>query len=278
MAWEDGCRPTDRPLMNTAIDRHIRKSDPLPYYAQLAAILRDQIRTGDLSPGDLLPSEGELGTMYDISRTAVRQALDELVAESLVHKEKGRGSFVSAPKVNEFVLQDLRGFFQEMTRRGADVETEVLGAGVAPVQPDAVADLGLDSGANVIWMERLRRVNGLEVVLTRTHLPLPRFDGLLDHDLMRESLYDILATDYGVIAGQGRRRFEAVAATAEQAAHLGVEAGAPLLKLTAVNHDQNQQPFEYFTAHYRSDRAAFDVVVDQSGGPSTAVMDLKDPV
>lgn len=266
---------TRRPVPQS--DRQVRKSDPMPYYAQLASILRDQIRSGELQPGDLLPSEGELGAMYDISRTAVRQALDELVAESLVHKEKGRGSFVSAPKVNEFVLQDLRGFFQEMTRRGADVETEVLGAGIAPVQPDAVADLDLDSSAEVVWMERLRRVNGREVVLTRTHLPLPRFDGLLDHDLMSRSLYDILAKEFGVVAGTGRRRFEAVAATAEQAAHLAVDEGAPLLKLTAVNHDQHQRPFEYFTAFYRSDRAAFDVVVDEGGGSSSAVMDLKDP-
>lgn len=262
--------------MTAKTDLRIRKADPMPYYAQLASILRAQIRSGELRPGDLLPSEGELGELYGISRTAVRQALDELVDESLVHKEKGRGTFVSSPKVNEFVLQDLRGFFEEMTRRGATVETEVLGAGVETVPPFAVADLGLDSNSEVIWLERLRRVNGREVVLTRTHLPLPRFAGLLDHDLMRASLYDVLARDFGVHVGAGRRRFEATAADAEQAAHLGVDVGAALLKLTAVNLDDDDQPFEYFTAHYRSDRAAFDVVVGERGGSSRAVMDLKE--
>src|SRR3954463_4592010 len=89
----------------------IAKGPRLPYYAQLAAILRKAISDGDWPPGFALPSEADLCSMFGLSRTAVRQALAELSAEGLVHKEKGRGSFVRGPRAG-FVVQELRGFFE----------------------------------------------------------------------------------------------------------------------------------------------------------------------
>lgn len=253
----------------------ISKTDPLPYYAQLAAILRDEVRTGVLTPGDLLPSEAVLGRQFGLSRTAVRQALDALVDEGLVHKEKGRGTFVASPKVNDLVLHDLRGFTEEMARLGESVETELLGSGVSQPPPFVMADLGLNSTDRVVWLERVRRASGREVVAVRTWLPLPRFDGLLDHDLVHESLYEILADGYGVQSTGGRRRFEAEAASAALARLLGTRRGAPLLTLTAVNNDQDGRPFEYFVARYRADRAAFDVIAGAPGATTTTRFDVK---
>src|ERR1041384_5940510 len=103
----------------------IHRGAPTPYYAQLAEILRDQIARGVVHPGDPLPAESELCATYGLSRTVVRQALDELVAEGLVQKEKGRGTFVSRPKLADLVVQELRGFADEMGDRGHDVGTRI---------------------------------------------------------------------------------------------------------------------------------------------------------
>lgn len=252
----------------------IQKSHPLPYYAQLAEILRDEIRSGQLTPGDLLPSESELGEAHGISRTAVRQALDLLVGEGLVHKEKGRGTFVASPKVNEFVVQEMRGFFEEMTRRGETVETQLLTADIRVVPPYAVAPLEVDSSDEVVFIERIRLVNDTPMVAVRTYLPAARFAALLDHDLVHASLYDVLRSEFAIRAGGGHRRFEAEAASADLARYLGLATGDPILKLTATNLDGDGRPFEHFIACYVADRTSFDVEVGAEGGPATAKVNV----
>ncbi|MDX1621932.1 MAG: GntR family transcriptional regulator [Nitriliruptorales bacterium] len=252
----------------------VRKSDPLPYYAQLARILREEIEQGRWEPGDLLPSEAKLCETYGISRTAVRQALDELVDEGLVQKEKGRGTFVSQPKVADFVVQELRGFFEEMTRRGEEVRTDVLGLEVVDAPPDVVPELQLRMGDECVRLDRIRRIDSTPIVVVRTHLPASRFGAIAERDMREASLYRILSDEFDVHPGGGRRRFEAVTADDDVADALGIDPGGAVLKLTAVNFDQDDVPFEHFVAWYRGDLTAFDVLVEPASGHPDAVLDV----
>lgn len=252
----------------------IRKSDPMPYYAQLAEILRAQIHEGRWQPGELLPSEAQLCETYGISRTAVRQALDELVNEGLVQKEKGRGTFVSQPKVAEFVVQELRGFFEEMTQRGEEVHTDILGQEVVTAPPDVVPELQLSMGDECVRLDRIRRIDHTPIVVVHTYLPAARFVDLADRDMREASLYGILSDEFDVHPGGGRRRFEAVSADEEIAGALEISPGDAVLKLTAVNFDQDDVPFEHFVAWYRGDLTAFDVLVEPASGHPDAVLDV----
>lgn len=239
----------------------IRKSQPLPYYAQLAELFREAIRKGDWAPGRPLPSEQAIGEFFGISRTAVRQGLAELVAEGLVRKEKGRGSFVRGPRPAELVVQELRGFFDEMTDKGKVVGTEVLQLDTTIATADEAALLKIPTGSKVVELERLRHVDGEPICVVRTLLPSPRFAGLAGQELEEASLYEILRTTFGVEPRSGSRTVEAVSADRRTARLLGVRAGSPLLRLTAVNVDQTGEPFEHFTALYRSDRTSFHIEI-----------------
>lgn len=75
----------------------IDRSTPIPIYYQLKELIKGQIRNGELSPGDQLPTEEELCRQYNISRTPVRQALSELTHEGLLTRTPGRGTFVARP-------------------------------------------------------------------------------------------------------------------------------------------------------------------------------------
>jgi GntR family transcriptional regulator len=238
----------------------IRKGSPLPYYAQLAAILRKAIADGDWPPGYGLPSEADLCDMFGLSRTAVRQALAELAAEGLVHKEKGRGSFVRGPRAG-FVVQEIRGFFEEMRDQGRAVSTEVLDLSTVVAAPDYAALLDVPTGSDLIRIERLRSADGEAILLVETLLPSPRFKTILDEDLTTVSLYGHLRELYDVVPSGGHRLIEAVAAERRTAKLLGVRAGTPLLRLRSVNVDQTGQPFEAFTGWYRADRASFQLSI-----------------
>jgi len=239
----------------------IRKSAALPYYAQLAAILRDAIVDGLLPPGAGLPSEAALGQAYALSRTAVRQALGELAAEGLVRKEKGRGTFVRGPRRADLVVQEMRGFYDELTDRGHTVETEVLSFATAASTADEATLLNVSTGTEVVRIERLRYADDAPICLTQTVLVAGRFPDLAERDLRAVSLYRVLRDDYGVTARGGHRMIEAVAADRPQGRQLGVRAGSPLLKLSSINNDQDQHPFELFTAWYRADRTTFQITV-----------------
>jgi len=233
----------------------------MPYYAQLAGILRDAITEGLLSPGSPLPSEAQLGAAYSLSRTAVRQALGDLAAEGLVRKEKGRGTFVRGPRRADLIVQELRGFHDELTERGHTVETEVLALTVEPSTADEATLLNVATGSDVVQIERLRYADGAPICVARTVLVASRFPGLVDRDLRNASLYQVLREDYAVQARRGHRMVEAVAADRSYARHLGVRTGSPLLKLSSINLDQDDEPFELFTAWYRADRTTFQITV-----------------
>lgn len=239
----------------------VRRAGAVPYYAQLAELFRDHIVTGHWEPGRPLPSESAIGEFFGLSRTAVRQALAELQSEGLVRKEKGRGSFVRGPRRAEFVVQELRGLFDEMSEQGKHVETEVLLLETTVAPAEEAALLGIPTGSKVIQLDRLRRVDGEPICLARTLLPLPRFAGLAGQDLSGSSLYEVLHDAFDVEPGTGWRTVEATAADRRTAALLDVRAGAPLLLLTSLNVDTGGEPFEHFTAWYRADRTSFRIVV-----------------
>jgi GntR family transcriptional regulator len=244
----------------------IHKSSPLPYYAQLAGILRDAIVAGLLTPGSALPSEAQLGASYQLSRTAVRQALGELAAEGLIRKEKGRGTFVREPRRADLVVQEMRGFYDELTERGYAVDTEVLSLTVEPSTADEATLLDVPTGSDVVRVERLRYADGAPICVTETVVLAARFPGLELRDLRGGSLYKVLREDYGVTVHGGHRMIEAVAADRGHAKHLGVRAGSPLLKLSSLNNDQDGAPFELFTAWYRADRTTFQITVMPNRG------------
>ncbi|MCW2679318.1 MAG: GntR family transcriptional regulator [Frankiales bacterium] len=244
----------------------IRKNGAVPYYAQLADLFREAIVSGEWIPGRPLPSEHVIGDFFGLSRTAVRQALAELSAEGLVRKEKGRGSFVRGPRRSEFVVQEVRGFFDEMDEQGQAVSTDVLLLETTVAPAEEAALLGIPTGSQVLQLDRLRKVEGEPICLARTLLPLPRFAALADEDLSSSSLYEVLQRRFAVEPRTGWRTVEATAADRGTASLLDVRAGSPLLLLTSLNVDATGQPFEHFTAWYRADRTSFRIEVGPAKG------------
>ena len=76
----------------------------VPLYCQLADEIQHQIESGQIKPGDKLPSESEMIQIYNIGRPTVRMALSQLVNKGYLAKEHGRGTFCKTAKVAEEAL------------------------------------------------------------------------------------------------------------------------------------------------------------------------------
>lgn len=251
--------------------RTVDKSSRVPYYEQLRQILESDIRTGRVAVGDQLPSEAQLCDDYDVSRTVVRQALNELSNDGLVVRYKGKGSFVSPPKVDEHLAQSLTGLAEEVRARGETLTSDVLDfEQVDP--PEHVAEmLRLEKGDQAIHLERVRSINGDPWVVTSTYLPASLCADVLKYDMRTRSLYAILEHELGLRLHHGHRTIEAALAGERHAALLGIPVGAPILLLKSVACLEDDRPIEYFNAWHRGDRSRFDVNLTRDSEHSTGI-------
>lgn len=236
----------------------INRDSALPYYAQLKALLLGQFEH-TWKAGERLPGEVVLCERYGVSRTVVRQALDELESEGRVVRRKGQGTFVAARKVDESLFQTLTGLYEDVTARGGTLVSDVRHLEFTPAPSEVANELQVAEGSAVIYIERLRYANGEPWALTATYLPSDIAPGLLKEDLSNQSLYALLEDKYGVILDHGRRMVEAVQASPSVAEALGVDEHAPILLLRSTAWDIEGRPVEYFTAYHRGDRSRFQV-------------------
>jgi len=237
----------------------IKKGSPIPYYFQLEEILRGEIESGRWVPGQQIPSESELCENLGVSRTVVRQALNELVNEGLLHRRKGKGTFVAGPKVAESLVQSLTGFYEDMIARGLTPVTQVLEQRLIPVSKKVAAMLNLEEGDQVIKIDRLRSVGNEPILIVTTFIPHQICPALLEEDFSNQSLYAVLEDKYKIEIARGRRTLEAISASEEDARLLGIEEGDPLVLLKSVSYLEDGSPIEYFEAKHRGDRSRFEV-------------------
>lgn len=247
----------DRMLGISSQSTEIDKGVPIPYHYQLRELLRADIEAGRWKVGERLPSERELCEAFALSRTTVREAIDALVNDGILRREKGRGTFVAEPKILEGLLQSPTGFTDSMAEQGYRVDTKVLHVGVATPRSSVARELHLSAEEQVIGIDRLRFILNEPILLVSSYLPYKICPSLIEEDFTRNSLYRLLQDKYGLRIARSRRFVEAVAASETEARLLTVKPGAPLMLIESTSYLADGTPVEYFRALHRGDRTRF---------------------
>ncbi len=234
-------------------------NSPIPYYVQVKDVIRTRIKNSTWSSGDRLPSEAELCEMFGVSRTVIRQALQDLIHEGLIKRRKGKGSFVAPAKISEQLVQKLTGFYQDMVEQNLQPVTQVLEQTITPAADEIADHLGIAHGTSVIKIVRLRSVQNTPIVLVTTFLPYALCPQLSEDDLSNQSLYALLESRYKLYIARGRRTIQAVLAEGQEAKLLEVQKGAPLFRLDSLSTLSDGTPIEYYFAYHRGDRSQFEV-------------------
>lgn len=213
-------------------------------YGRIREDLRRHIRSGTWQPMDRVPSESELTRRYGVSRITVRQALSELVTEGLIFKRAGKGSYVARPRPFQDLAR-LQGLAEAMQGRGHETRNQLLSATPQTASAEVAGQLGLEAGAPVLHIERLRHLDGRPLSLDRTWLPAALGRRVLRHDLERRDIFLILEQDCATPLGHADLAIDAVAADALTAQRLGLDTGAPLLRIERLTHDEHGRPVDY---------------------------------
>jgi GntR family transcriptional regulator len=239
-------------------------NSPIPLYYQLKSFIQNQISSGTWKPGEQIPSEAELCDQFQVSRTTIRQAINELVTQGKLKRTQGRGTFVTQYNI-EKPLFFLTGFSQDMKQRGLKPVSRVLKLEAIPPSAYIAEVLHLKENEPVIMVKRLRLADDQLMAIDVCYLPFNRYFALLHEDLEENSMYDILARKFETVPVRSVRSIEAISCPPPEGELLQVKPGFPVLYIVGTNFDQNDLPFEHAESFYRGDRFTFNVeILNQS--------------
>lgn len=233
----------------------INRSSKLPLYHQLYEILRGAIARGEWKPGEMIPPESELTERYQVSRITVRQVLDMLAREGLIYRQRGRGTFVAHPTVDQ-VLQRIVSFTDDMRRRGFAPSTRVLSAGLLPAPEEIARKLTVPAGTELVRLQRLRLADDEPMTIEESYLIHRYCPGLLERDYRSEPLRELLERVYGIRWSRATQVIRAISAPRELAGLLAIRPNAAVLFIERVSYSQDNVPIEFLRLYHRGDRYA----------------------
>jgi GntR family transcriptional regulator len=234
----------------------IDQGDHAPLYRQLQRVLREAIGNQVLSPEDALPAERDLAEELGISRITVRKALDGLVAEGLLTRRQGAGTFVAARVEKSF--SKLSSFTEDMISRGRTPHSTWINRSAGRVTPEESLTLSLSPGAAVYRFNRIRYADGSPMALEYSTVPAFAIEG---PDTVESSLYEALEKT-GHRPSRALQRLRAVLFTPEQAELLSVAPRDPGLLIERRGFLPDGRIVEVTRSYYRGD--AYDFVAELS--------------
>jgi GntR family transcriptional regulator len=236
----------------------------VPYYQQIVDHVRELVEKRALREGDGFFSEGEIARALGISKMPVRQAFQKLRAEGLLIVAKGKRPAIGSGRV-PWNFQQLRGFSEEMRRRGLIPSARVLSMKVTEPELETAQALKLTLDEKVYALRRLRFVNAEPVAVVTSHLPVRIFTGIEKQDLEKQSLYQIFEDVYKRKLRWAEETIGATTAVEQDANVLQTKLGSPLLMIRETTYDAQNIPIEYSVSLLRGDRYTASVISVRKG-------------
>ncbi|WP_160161808.1 GntR family transcriptional regulator [Embleya hyalina] len=237
---------------------------------QVATHLRDRIHSGELRPGDPLPSDRDLSEQWKISRVTAQKALVYLAAEDLIERRVGVGSFVKRPAPGEPAADESsppRRVFLGYAFDGAS-SSHVIAASMAPATSSAAVAFGVEEGTPLFARRTVvLGVSGPVALVTtwcretdadtipelakRTPLPVP--------------IQDLIAVD-GPAGRQVRETTDARGATPAEAAGLNIPPATPVLTGHLV-HTSREGATVVFIEHVTTNTVTISYALARNASP-----------
>lgn len=231
----------------------INPNSIIPMYKQVLNILNEKISSGELKPGDKLPSEADLMHQFGVSRITIRGAISELVEDGILARSQGKGTFVALPKANH-PANDSIGFNRSCILAGKTPSTKLLSIDWIYPSKKHMDFWGLNENDQIICSKRLRYVDGTPTMIEINHYPAS-FSYLFEEDL-NQSLFGILKK-HNYQFNVSERTLETCFPNSEECKLLEVKQNTPLLLFRDTHQDANCNPSFLSKQIYNTQRLKF---------------------
>lgn len=227
------------------MNRLTAHDERLPLYQRLRDDLLQRIASGEWAPGAAIPTEAELTQAYALATGTVRKAIDMLVAEGVLVRAQGKGTFVRRPDFGNSLFR----FFRFRSRAGGDVRpsARVLSRALRVPPADVRQALGMGDEATGIYLSRLRLIDDQPVLAEDIWLPRERFEPLVEIKLkdFPDLLYPLYETSCRQLVASARERLTVESAGKAIADRLSLVPGAPVIAVQRLAFDFAGTPVEW---------------------------------
>ncbi|MGE5262831.1 MAG: GntR family transcriptional regulator [Acidobacteriota bacterium] len=246
-------------------ESRVNRDDPVPLYHQLYRILLEKITLGVWKPGDLIPSEKDLGEQFHLSRITIRQTLHQLAADGYLSRQQGRGTFVSQPRI-QHGPEGAFGLTGYLRAHGYAAGWRLLSMEKVMPPEKVQSILKLEDDQPVLMIRRFRLADEDVIGLHRVYVPFPLAEGVKPEYLNQgESSLHYMEECMGLALSHSHRSVSAIPASEREANLLSVSVGYPLLQIERTTIGMDDMPVEYLRAVYRGDRFEYYLRLEHAG-------------
>lgn len=230
----------------------IDKKSEIPLYQQLAHSIKKAVDEQKLKENDKIPAENEFCKIYDLSRTTVRQALDILEKDGYIYKLRGKGSYVSTPKIYQN-RSSFSKFYDDMRSLGKIPVSKIISLKVKVADAYVREKMQLEENELICQIKWVRYGNNEPLIYETINLNYKLVDEIETRELTNKKLYDILTEEYGIKMTHGKELFYPCKLDINEAKNLGLKENDLGMKVERVVF-QGKDVVEYTTSTVRGDR------------------------
>ncbi len=231
-----------------------------PIYKVIENHVRELINSDSLKKGDLIPSEKQLSEEFNVTRMTVRSALNNLVKEGYIARQRGVGSIVLANNIYDNI-SSVSGFTKEMESKGYKVSNILVSLKIVQADEELSSKLNISLEENVWEIKRVRLANDARVSYMVTYMPVKLFPNL-NKTHCENSLYNFVEEVCGYKIAMSEREVQAVISNEECMDNLNLEEPEPLLYISQICKLQNSEIFEYSHTYHHGYTLTLNAVVE----------------
>ncbi|MBW2121501.1 MAG: GntR family transcriptional regulator [Deltaproteobacteria bacterium] len=225
---------------------------PVPRYYQLSRVLQKLIQDEAFQPGDRFPTEEAISNCFHVSRPTANKAVQLLIDEGYLSRDKGLGTYVKEKPLVEFTFLTDSLSFAEQFPPDVPIRNELIWSKTVAATPKVAKALDLQPGAPTVLMRRLRFVYGHPLMVCDSQLSAERFPEIAKKEFVRDSLYATLAERYDCPVLSSERFTVAIEITEREVADLlEIQPFSPALMITGTSFTHGRRPVDYLRTFLR---------------------------
>jgi GntR family transcriptional regulator len=232
-----------------------------PLYRHVYETILGRIVSGELRPGVMLPSETALGKEMGVSQGTARKALIELERNGIVERRQGRGTVVATTTAETDHFHFFRLRHADGTDAAPSLESETLVQRRATAAERTAFGAGMEAGAQVHAIDRIRSIAGRRIVRESSVVPVSLFPDLESNAPLPNALYAFYQHRFGIAVGRAEESLRAAIAGPEDAIAMDVQEGTPLIEVERRAIDLSGRTVELRRSRYVTDDLAYAVTL-----------------
>ncbi|MFC0559136.1 GntR family transcriptional regulator [Halalkalibacter alkalisediminis] len=242
----------------------LNSSTSQPLYIQLKEIIKSDIKSGQYTSNQQLPTETDLCDQYSVSRITARRAITDLVEEGFLERRQGKGTFVKRRSYKRELIS-VNGFSEHMLQVGRKPRSQVLSCLIISANEKTADSLSISTGDPILELKRINYIDSEPFGLDTSYYSLTRFPRLERYITQSDSTYQTLSTHYNIEIAHNSRILNVVFANHNQAELLNCDLGTPLFYTEKIAYDKDMIPIHSSSLYIQADKATFTINTSNLG-------------